>query len=231
MPFDQSSISSLSLHQGGGDLTVTWISSSPRGTTFHVYLDHKLVWVGRGRKAVIPAPAAAGNHSVDVGTVDAGETRTDFGPTLSTPSVGAARPRLTWTGGRYLGLALDRFLIYRSAVAGGAVDYSAPVATVAAYPGGIYTDGYGMGGYGSGGYGHTATDYEWIGDPLPSGVWTFAVAACDRAGNRVASPSTVAITITVAPRAPAPNPAGLRATRTYNAGTGKATINWLASPG
>lgn len=231
MPFDDSSITSLSLHQAGGDLVVSWTSSAPRGTTYHVYLDHKLVWVGRGLKATVPAPSADGNHSVEVGTVDVGETRTDFGPTLSTPVVGDACPKLTWIGGRYLGLALDRFLIYRSATPGGPVDYSTPVGTVVAYPGGIYTDGYGMGGYGSGGYGHVASNYAWTGKPLASGDWTFAVAACDRAGNRVASPSTVTITITVAPRAPAPNSAGLRATRTYNAGTGKATINWLASPG
>jgi len=231
MAFDQSSITSLSLHQSGGDLVVAWTSSEPVGATFQVYLNHGLAWIGRGRKAVLPVPAGSTNHTVDVGVVDAGETRTDFGPTLSSPAWGASFPRLTWEAGLHLGLGLDRFLIYRSLVAGGAVSYSAPIATVPAFPGGVVTDGYGMGGYGSGGYGHVSGSYVWVGAPLASGVWTFAVAACDVAGNQVASPSTVAITITVAPRAPAPNSAGLRLTRTYSAGTAKATLSWLASPG
>ena len=91
---------------------------------------------------------------------------------------------MSWAGGTYLDPTgrddVRGFRIYGSDAPGGPVDYATPLDTVAAYPGGWVSDGFGMGGFGSGGFGRAATTYQWQSDPLAPGVWQFAVVSVRR---------------------------------------------------
>ena len=86
-------------------------------------------------------------------------------------------------------------MIYQSSAANAPVSYAAPVANLAAYPGGWISDGFGQGGYGQGGFGRAASSYQWTSDPLSSGVWQFAVVPYDKAGNSRDPGQTASVTI------------------------------------
>lgn len=230
MSFDTTVISNVRLYQRGGGLFVTWASSAAAGTNYQVYIDRRLAWVGRGLSCTVSTPAPGGNHQIDIGSVGAGESRTDFSGSLAT-TLPANRALLNWRGGRYLSAGLDQFLIYSSTAPGGAISYTAPVGKVTAYPAGIITDGYGAGAYGRGGWGSAAGNYSWTSSPLINGVWNFAVVPVDSAGNKAGSPATTSVTIATPPLPPAANSAGKRLTYSYNPGTRVATLSWLASPG
>jgi hypothetical protein len=230
MAFDESSISNVQAIQSGGSLYITWSSTATLGTRFQVYLDRRLVWSGRKTSCSIVAPMPGGNHQIDVGTIASGDASLDLGSTLPT-TLAENRAFLSWLGGRYLSLEIDHFAIYSGDSAGASVDYAKLVGKVTAYPGGIFTDGYGVGGFGQGGFGYSANSYTWTSGALSNGTWNFAVVPVDSLGNAVGTPSTVAVVIATAPLPPAANSAGQRLTYTYNPSTRVPTLVWNASPG
>jgi hypothetical protein len=230
MAFDDTVISGISARPFDADLYISWSSSAPAGTTFQVYLDAKLVWHGADLACVLPLPAH--RVTIDVGAVGAGEATTDFSSSLTPPPGTGSRAELTWTGGAYLDPDGDLagFRVYGEATPGGGIDYGTVLGTVAAYPGGRATDGFGLGGFGSGGFGSGAGSYSWTSDPLASGTWHFGVRPLSGAGNEGPA-ATAAVTISVPPMPPAVNGNGKRLTYTYNVSTSVLTLNWLASPG
>lgn len=227
MPFDQSVITDgPNWAADAFDLRVWWSSSAPAGTTFQLYADGQLAWSGASRSASIPRPTAF--MRLDVGAVAQGEATADLSASL--PSLGGTPRRavLTWSGGTYLDDAIAGFNVYGESTPGAGVDYAHRLAFVAAY-GPVVTDGAGMGGAGKGGAGRAAATYSWTSRPLYSGTWHFGVKPIDIAGNEGTAVAYTA-TISAAPRPPAPDTAGRMLTYTYVAGTGVATLSWLASP-
>lgn len=229
MAFSQATISDVRVTRDGVDLLVSWTSSAPPGTTFQLYAAGMLAWHGFARSAVLPAPRPGVRTRFEVGTVAADEGLADFSADLPVPDGGGTRVSLGWQGGRHLGADILGFYVYSGTTAGGAVSYAAPVATVAAYPQGLYTDGYGMGGYGSGGYGSSASTYSWTSGPLSGGTWNFAVKSFDAAGNLGTARTTSAV-VAAPPNPPAANAAGKRLTYVYNSTSHVATLSWIASP-
>jgi hypothetical protein len=237
MAFSQSLISDVSALQDGPEIYVSWTSSAPPGTTFQVYVDRRLTWYGPGTFCHIPIPAdsQARNVWIEVGTVGPGEGPRDFSQGLSGPGGTGPRAILTWLGGSYLDPTghddVRSFKIYQSSAPGGPVNFGTAVATIAVYPGGTLTDGFGLGGFGSGGFGRAASSYSWTSDPLGSGAWTFAVVPYDHAGNAQGTPGTTSVTIAAAPRPPAGDANGDRLTYSYaGPATRQVALNWLASP-
>lgn len=227
MPFDPSPISDVRLARDGDMLAVSWSSSAPVGSTYQAYVDRRLAWSGTMPTARLPWPA--GPVWIDVGVVPAADASTNFGSTLTGGH--AERVLLTWQGGSYLSATIASFAIYSSLVPGGSVSFASPVGSVPAYEEGLPTDGYGMGGYGRGGYGRAASSYSWTSPVLSPGVWTFAVAPIDLAGNRQSSPATATATIAGPPNPPAVDAIqGVRLSYTYNPSTRVATLNWHPSP-
>lgn len=233
MGFSQTAITDVlpSIHHG--DLFLSWTTTAPAGTCYQVYVNKVLAWYGRTTACRLPMPANGRQARVDVGTVAAGEDSTNF--TASLPAVaGTGRVvTLAWLGGTYESTDDDvaGFHVYQGLIPGGAVSYTTPVDTVAAYPQGILTDGAGIGMAGEGTAGRSAGDFEWESPPLPNGVWNFGVKSFDAAGNESATALTYAATISGPPVPPAANAAGLRLSYTFSAITHKATLSWLASPG
>lgn len=237
MPFSQSTISDVRISRDGAELYVAWTSSAPWGTAFQVYLDRRLAWSGTARSCNVPSPGgpAGRNAWIELGTVAAGETNRDFSASLAGPAGAGNRAHLSWSGGTYLDPTgrddVRGFRIFRSAAPGGPVDFSKPVAVVAAYPGGAITDGLGVGGFGRGGFGRSEAAYDWYSGPLDSGTWSFAIAPYDWAGNTQGAPSTVGVTIAAAPRPPAADGNGSRLNYSFAGPANRlATLNWLASP-
>lgn len=226
MAFSQSSITSVKLVREDDTLAVRWTSSAAAGTIFQVYMDGKRAWSGTAKVARFPWPST--RVQIEVGTVAAGEALTDFSGSLPAPGGSGDRATLTWLGGSYLGDTSD-FRIYRSATAGGAIDYTGPIAIVEAYPASVALDGFGMGGFGKGGFGLAATTYSWTSPPLPSGPWSFGIVAVDSAGNETGTPVTTTIAISSRPYPPAPFSDLKRLHYTYNAGTRVATLSWNAA--
>ena len=226
MAFDASSlVGEPTLERVGRELLVAWTSTAPDGTIFQVYADKRLAWAGTDRRIFLPWPRE--RIEIQVGAVAAGEAGVDFSGSLSDVEP-PDRVTLSWLGGSYLG-DVAGFRVYQSAAAGGSVDYSAPVGFLPLTTASAEATGYGCGGYGSGGYGLAASSYEWTSARLGSGVWSFAVAPVDPAGNE-GTPSTGSRTVSAAPRPPAPDAQGRRLTYTYDAGTGVPTLHWNASP-
>lgn len=178
-----------------GSLLIKWASSSALGTVFQVYLNRVLAWSGTATQVSLPWPQSA--VSVDIGTVLASEQFTDFSSSL------AAAPNnivdLAWLGGTFLASDISGFYVYGSDAANNPVDYTKPLATIPAYPGGIVLDGFGMGGWNQGGFGHAASQYGWSSQPLYTGVWSYAVDVYDKAGN-TSSFQTASIFLGVPPR-------------------------------
>jgi hypothetical protein len=227
MAFSQANIDDVTPGRSGAELLVTWTSTDPEGTVFQVYLDNALAWSGTDRAVHLPWPGGR-NLRISVGAVAADEGETDFSASLS--ALAPTTAELSWEGGTFLAADIAGFRIYKSATAGGPVDFTAALAEIPAYPGGVVTDGYGMGGYGHGGYGRAATTYAWESAPLGNGSWTFAVSPFDEAGNEPASPSTVVVVIAAPPRPPAADARGVRLTYSYDSTSHVATLAWFASP-
>jgi hypothetical protein len=134
MAFDQTVIADVAVFDHLGDLGISWRSAAPAGTTFQVYLDRALSWAGVARRAIVPMPDVGREVRVDVGAVGEGEGGTDFSASLPAAPGGGRTVRLDWRGGTYedLGDDIAGFHVYMSAVAGAAVNYGVPVATVEA---------------------------------------------------------------------------------------------------
>ncbi len=198
MAFSQATILAVSPPQlSGSQVCLSWSSSSPGGTWFQVYVNQQLAWSGQRLWTWVPIPA--GPMRIDIGAVNAGERGTNF--VASLPSAPTRRVQINWQSGTDGGSGLAGFRVYGSDAPGGAVDYSAVLADITAYPTGITTDGFGLGGFGSGGFGQVAGNYAWTSGPLAAGTWTFAVVPYDAAGNGSAAQTT---TVTIAGPPPAP---------------------------
>jgi hypothetical protein len=210
----------------GSQVYVSWTSSSPAGTWFQIYLNGVLAYVGRKLSATLPIPH--GPIRIDVGVPPTGQEHTSFASLL--PPAPTRRAQLTWLGGTYEGVDLAGFHVYGGDSPAATIDYSTPLATITAYPSGIYTDGFGMGGFGYGGFGESAGAYSWTSDPLAGGTWNFGVKAFDAAGNE-GTASTQTISIVAPPRLPAPFVGTTsRLQYTYvGSPTYEVTLNWNAS--
>ena len=226
MPFSDSTIISIAPPTfGPGTMTVSWTSSSPEGTWYQIYINLQLAWRGQTTTATVAVPAGPVN-SCNIGTVLPGEQDTDFSSTFNGSNLFV---KLEWQGGMFESPNLSGFYVYQSPTAGAAINYTTPVATIPAYSQGVVTDGYGQGGYGQGGYGSSANTYSWTSTALAGGLWNFAVAPFDTAGN-VGTPQTCQVQIIAPPLEPAANPGGSRLTYSFNPSTEEATLTWLASP-
>lgn len=227
MGFSQATMTSIAPPQfQGGLMYLSWTSTSPTGTWFQVYIDQQLSWWGKSLSARLPVPNVSPLH-LDIGTVLAGEEQTDFSSSL--PSSPQRFAELNWIGGSFEAPDIAGFYVYGSAVAGGPVVTSSPLATITTYPGGFSMDGFGLGGFGLGGFGYSSSAYSWLSGPLTAGVWNFQVTPFDVSGNS-GTPTSTSITIVAPPLPPALDPLGLRLQYTYDASTFEVTLNWLASP-
>jgi hypothetical protein len=231
--FADAAIGQVLVAQDAADLHLSWSSTEPAGTIFQLYVNRRFTWSGTDRRATLPVPE--GLSSIHVGSVPPELAETDFGAWLDTPSSAGNRARLGWLGGTYLDLSgrddVAGFHIYGSPAAGQPPSMAAPLATLAAYPGGTITDGFGLGGFGLGGFGKAASSYLWTSARLGSGTWQFAVKPFSAAGNEPAATSAISVTITAPPAPPASNATGQRLTYTFNPTTHIATLLWLASTG
>ncbi len=237
MAFSQIGVVDVQVLANGPDLFISWSATVASGTTFQVYVDRRLVWSGTAHRCHVPIPfgAVGRNVWVEVGTVAANEPTRNYSASLTAPGNRTERATLSWSGGTYLdptGLDdIGAFQIYQSDLAGGPVDRTLVVDTVAAYPGGWINDGFGKGGFGEAGFGRAATNYQWQSGPIASGVWQFAVVPVDRAGNPRGTGMTSSVRINPAPRPPAVNALGARLTPTYSSsGDRRLTLQWLPSP-
>ncbi len=226
MAFSQATITEGPvLRVDNAELSASWSSSSPAGTVFQLYRDRVLVYGGPRREVVLPLPSGPAYYQV--GTVGPAEAAVDYSGSL--PAIPGDPRKITrdWYGGRYLGAVVE-YRVYLSPSPGLPADMGRPVAVVNAEKAGIRMDGYGAGGYGAGGYGSGAVHYSWTSGPLRSGAWEVKITAVDSAGNE-SSPLTSSHTLAVPPPPPAADSLGRRLTYTYNPGTGRPTLNWLAS--
>jgi len=231
MAFSQATIQDITWNRRDAEIAIRWSSSSADGTWFQVYINQSLAWYGQARNCVLPMPSTDSGRQVqvDLGTVLPAEAHTDLSASLPAVAGGGQRVLLQWVGGTYLDPDIEGFHVYSGTVPGGAVNYSILLGTVVAYPGDIYTDGWGLGGWGLGGWGMSEGNYEWISPPMAPGVWNFAVCPFDHAGNEGTALSQSA-TLAGPPRPPARNAAGARLTYSLTTGP-KAVLSWLNSPG
>jgi hypothetical protein len=237
MAFSQSGIIDVRVVADGSDLFVSWTANVAAGSIYQVYVDRRLAWYGSSQRCHVPFPAGGlgRNIWVEVGVVDASEPTADHSSSLIAPGGRSERVLLSWSGGTYLDPTgqddIQAFSIYQSPAAGAPVDLSTAVDVVAAYPGGWINDGFGKGGFGNAGFGRASTLYNWQSGPLVSGVWQFAVLACDKAGNVQGPRQSTTVTINAAPRSPAMNANGTRLTSNYAGHSNpQLTLNWLPSP-
>ena len=200
-------------------------------------VDHRLSWFGTSNRCRVSIPPGASGRNiwVEVATVAPSEASTDFSANLAGSGGENNRVRIAWLGGTYLDRTgrddIQGFQIFRSPTAGSAVSLTQPIDTVAAYPGGWISDGFGLSGFGQGGFGRAATPYQWTSGPLSPGNWQFAVLPYDKAGNLQGSGQTLNAVIKTAPRPPAPALNGPRLSYIYaGAATRQVTLNWNASP-
>lgn len=214
----------------GSALHLEWFSTAPSGTVFQVYTDRTLAWHGTNRWVTLPMPTA--RVRIDVGTVGPGEDTTDFSADL--PPTPKNRAELSWLGGTYLvpdgSDDLSGFRVYGEVIPGGGIERTTPLTELAAYPGGILNDGFGLGGYGQGGFGRSASAYSWTSPPLGRGCWSFAIVPFDNAGNE-GTASTTQVTIVAPPGSPAPGVDSARLAYSYDATTRQVTLTWNPSPG
>lgn len=237
MAFSQSSVDTVRVRVDGDDLLIDWSSTEPEGATFQVYVDRRLSWFGTSRKCHVPIPlsAAGRNVLVDVGTVPAEESTRDFSAEVASLSVGAGVVELSWLGGSYLdpsgGDDLLGFRIYRSSRPGDPIELNVPVASVAAYPGGWISDGFGLGGFGEGGFGRSAGRYSWRSDALAPGEWRFRIVPFDRSGTDRGDGQEVLAAVRSAPRPPAADSDGKPLTYEYSGPVSRrVTLRWRPSP-
>ena len=227
MAFSQASIvGDPVVRQVGAELSVSWTSTAAAGTLFQLYLNQRLTWWGTARSVRLPLPREAA--WIDVGTVGPTEGAVDFSASLTAPPLD--RVRLDWAGGTWESPTLAGFHVYQSPTPGAAISYAAPVGDVPYSAGDHPYGGYGFGGYGQGGYGTVNFAYSWTSARLSAGVWQFAVAPYDAAGNEAGTPATATVTLALPPRPPLAFADGLRLHYTLD-GTGHPVLTWNASPG
>ena len=90
-------------------------------------------------------------------------------------------------------------------------------------------DGYGVGGYGVGGYGSAGGLYTWESAPASqAGVWHWAVAPYDSAGN-IGPAMTTSALLAIPPIEPPEFADGSRLHYTYSPINHEATLTWNAS--
>lgn len=236
MPFDPTTVTSVTAARDTIDLRLSWMSALPAGTWYQIYVAGNLVAQTQSLSVHIPYPTDA-NTQIAVGSVADGEQTTDFstqGGGFGRGGFGVGgfgncgclspipydRVKLSWLGGLYLSSAIAGYRIYSSATAGQPVSYAKPLVTIPAYTAGKINTGLGVGGFGTGGFGDSSAAYTWTSNRLGAGVWQFAVVPFDSAGNQDPAPAIETYTITAAPRPPAPNTAGLRLTYSYARGPG-----------
>ena len=146
------------------------------------------------------------------------------------PAAPKRRAQVRWLGGTFEASDLAGFHVYGSDQPNGPIDFTTPLETITAYPGGIPTDGAGMGGFGLGGFGLASGAYSWVSKSLDAGVWTFAIKPFDKAGNEGPA-QTGAVTIFAPPQEPAPFPGTpIRLKYAYSSISHQGTLNWNASP-
>jgi hypothetical protein len=225
--FDPSGVADVRAYQEPAAILIVWTTTNAAMTTRQVYIDGRLAWQGTADRVRLPyAPRPGEQVYIAVGTVGQGNRGVDFSGALAAiPN----RAKLSWRGGRYLSPDLYGFHVYQGAGPGVAPDLARVAGDVKAAPGGVWNDGFGAsGGFGSGGFGAAAVVYSWTSRPLQSGVWQFAVAAYDRAGNESAAPALITQAIQAAPPAPAPRAAdGRRAwIESFDPTTGVYEIAW-----
>lgn len=237
MPFSQAQVSDLRIDDDGPELFISWSSTAAAGTWYQVYVNRRLSWSGRSTRCHVPRPAwpAGWNVWVDVGTVDPAELTVDFSTSLPAASGLGTRVQLSWVGGTYLDPTgnddVRGFRIYSSKVPSGTADYTTILATIAAYPGGWISDGFGLGGFGQGGFGRAATAYQWESAPLTSGSWTFAVVPYDAAGNAREPGQVATVAVSEPPRPPGTAADGTSLSYSYGGPSIRtATLTWLPSP-
>ena len=223
--FSQAFIQSVSPpYQYGSEVLLSWTSNAPAGMVFQVYSDGALVWSGFGTRCSIPLPATVGR--IDIGTVSAANKQVSFASSL--PAAPDRSAELSWLGGTYQAADIAGFHVYGADSPGGAVNYTALLATVPAYTAGIVTDGFGYGGFGEGGFGEAAGSYSWESDPLSGGSWQFGVKPFDTAGNE-GTAATATVSISAPPLPPAPFSTNVRLEYAYDASDFEVTLNWNAS--
>lgn len=228
MAFDQSTITGGPVCVPcGRDFLIVWSCSATPPVTYQVYLDRRLYWTGNVTRTRIIISNDGGNHEIHVGTCLASESHSDLSSSLPAPVGGTGtRASFTWLGGTFLDSDISGFFIFQGSAPGVAASTSSvPVASVAAYPGGIITDGFGLGGFGQGGFGQAASSYSFTSVPLSAGTWDFAIVAVDAAGN-FGSVTTASATINGPPLPPL-IVNGQRVNYTYSASTHEATLSWF----
>jgi hypothetical protein len=202
--------------------------ADPEGTIYQVYQDGRLVEETADLSVTLPWPAQETWFRV-VRPVDGFSGRPL--PIASQPPGSGATRRvsLTWLGGPFLD-PVDppvSYRVYRGTVAGGAVSYTTPIAIIAA--GASTPGGWGDGGWGSGGWGSGASQYSYFDLAPTNGTWNYAVRAVDDNGNE-STAATASAVVAATPRPGGPITTYGRLTRTYNAATRVATLQWNASP-
>jgi hypothetical protein len=230
MPFDQSSITEVMPPTWDGSaLHIEWISTAPLGTVFQVYINRVHTWHGTSRWVAITMPTSQAR--IEIGAVLPAEATTDFSALL--PVSPSPHARLSWLGGSYLDPTgnddVTGFRVYGASSPGGSIDLTTPLAEIAAHPGGMITDGFGLGGFGQGGFGRSASQYTWRSSYLDSGVWSFAVVSVDAAGN-AGAPAMTSVEISTPPRPPAAFADSSRLRYSYHQATQTVTLYWQASP-
>lgn len=228
MGFYQTAITSVSPPElVGSEYLIAWTTTSPPSTWWQVYVGRVLSWVGQRTSVMIPIPGDL--QQIDIGWTDPGDEYVDYSSEL--PPIPSVYATLTWCGGTFESPEIAGFNVCQSTVAGGAINYAAPVATITAYPAGIYTDGFGLGGFGWGGFGESSSNYTWTSLALTTGSWNFAIVPFDTAGNS-GTPATTSVAIFAPPLEPGFLPGSTieRIEYTYSASTQIAVLTWGASP-
>jgi hypothetical protein len=203
----------------GPDLRLSWESTEPAGTWFHVYVDARVAWRGTERRCIIPAPGGSRRQSVEVVAVGPADAGTSVASSLT---LLGSRARLSW--GEVEGA--DHYEVFMGATAGATPSLaSAPVATVRAT---TAVAGWGVGGWGWGGWGVGVVERTWTSGPLPAGVWKFKVRAVSPRGDAGAA-TDFEVTISVPPQAPPPFADGARLKINYNPATRGGTLLWNPS--
>lgn len=206
MPLDTTPIRQITYNVDQGEIVVQWVSTAPVGSWYQLYVNGALLWWGK--ETFKHVPMGSGRMTFVVGVVDAANVSTDYSDSL--PTQPEMRAKLSWLGGRYLAEDIAGFKVYAGRSPGAAVDYSREVATIPAFSGSQYLDGFGRGGFGRGGFGRAAQHYEWESETLMAGVWNFAIQSVDIHGNPCVTPTTGSVVIAGPPEPPARDTDGRR---------------------
>lgn len=202
MAFTTTTITSIApaVRMPGNLAYVAWTSTAAAGTFFQAYVDGNLIYFGQALSCLIPWPAT-GTSRIVIGSV-ASIDDPSIPQASALPTMPDRRVTLTWQGGTVEGSAIAGFHVYMGTTPGGAVSYTAPVATIGAFPGGVDPGSmWDVPPWDSSPWDASENSYSWTSDTLDSGVWSFAVAPYDTAGNE-GTPQTTTATIAAPPTAP-----------------------------